>query len=158
MYAVKNVTPGIRGIRPTGHAESYVNLDPGQTLTNVALTPAELESARSTGYFEITEGKVAGAPAAPVSGDGLDSATVKALKKLAEDEAIDLGDAKTKTDITAAIRAARAKKAGDAGQTLTGDEDPRTDDELRAAVIEEFGEDGVSDLDRQGLLDMLAGE
>jgi len=45
-------------------------------------------------------------------GDGLPDMTVSQLKTLAEDETIDLGEAKTKAEIVKAIRAARLAKPG----------------------------------------------
>jgi len=51
-----------------------------------------------------------------------------------------------------------AKKAGKAAKTAEPEQkagEP-TDDELRAAVVEKYGEDGAADLDRDAMLALLA--
>lgn len=65
------------------------------------------------------DGKAGGA--APAK--GLEDLTVPKLKKLAEDEEIDLGEATKKPDIIAAIEAARAAKVEDDVETEADEED-----------------------------------
>lgn len=79
------------------------------------------------------DGKNGGA--VPLQGDGLEAMTVKALKALAEDRGIDLGDAKAKADIIAAIElAAEAKPVA------------LTDDEKLAKAKEISGRDDIADV------------
>ena len=59
------------------------------------------------------------------------------------------GDESAKTE-----KPTKGKKA----KTEKPAEDARTDDELRAAVVERFGEEGAADLDRQTMIDLLADE
>jgi len=71
----------------------------------------------------------------PLQGDGLDAMTVKALKALADERGVDLGDAKAKADIIAAIElAAEAKPIAS------------TDDEKIAKANEISGRTDITDL------------
>lgn len=101
--------------------------------------PAEVVSeagleVNTNGTFEVADGQVLvvrdlqdAAADKPADADGngtvdeLEAMTVAQLKALAEAEAVDLGEAKLKADIIAAIKAAReAKTANPAGQQDAG--------------------------------------
>ncbi|WP_426163086.1 hypothetical protein [Sandarakinorhabdus sp. DWP1-3-1] len=109
MVTVKNTQAGPRGINTVA---GPVSVDPGATV-DVKLSKAEFRSAERTGWFDLDgdaepdEGEKAPAADVPAD-DGLEDQTIAQLTELASAEAIDLGDAKLKADIVAAIRTARS--------------------------------------------------
>ena len=143
---------------------------PGETRT-LEIAKDYVERATSLPFLRVVPvGRPAASPTTDADPDDLDGMRVADLKKLAEDETIDLGDVTKKGDIIAAIRLARAVahvvdadgRPIDPPAGNLDDEpvtiDTRTDDELRAAVVERFGEEGAADLDRQTMIDLLADE
>jgi hypothetical protein len=101
MTKFTNNTGGPKGVYTlTGLV--YVNA--GSTSDDLEVSEGELKSAKSTGWFTI-EGQ------ADDGEKGLDALTLPDLKKIAEDEKVELGDATKKADIIAAIELARESKA-----------------------------------------------
>lgn len=102
MAKFTNTTSGPKGVYAT---TGLVYVGAGQTSDDLEVSEGELKSAKSTGWFTI-EGEAAD------DGDkGLAGLKVDDLKALALAEEIDLGDAKSKADIIAAIELAREAKA-----------------------------------------------
>jgi hypothetical protein len=97
MVLVRNISAGPRGIHAaTGAVEM---LRPGEAR-EIALAAGE--RTEDSDWFAF------GHEDAPLAGLALASLTVAALKALAADEGIDLGDAGRKTEILSAIERARA--------------------------------------------------
>lgn len=149
---ITNTSRANQGVHTT---EGLVFIEPGQTL-DLDVRPDYRDRVSKLPFLTVEgaaldhdgDGKAGG------SVDELDQMKVADLRLLAETETIDLGEATKKADIIAAIRAARAAKAAE----TDGDEEVRTDDQLRAAVIEQYGEDGSADLTRAEMIDLLAAQ
>jgi hypothetical protein len=145
---VRNVTRGFRGLNTKDGG--YLELGPGQLAEGVELDDAELESAKRTGYFAFGKDADSTADAAAAlvaSTPGAAPATppggplprnVTQLKKIARDEGIDVGDAKSADDLTAVITAGRAAKAAGGIPPInpgpSDDLDNMSDDDLRTTV------------------------
>jgi pyruvate/2-oxoglutarate dehydrogenase complex dihydrolipoamide acyltransferase (E2) component len=133
---VRNTSRGFRGLNTKG---GYLELGPGETREGVELDDNELASAKRTGYFEFGAKAAKAASAAAPAADTPLPNNVPKLKKIARDEGIDVGNAKTVADITAAIVAGRAAKATIAPPAPpptppADDLDNMADDDLRNTV------------------------
>ncbi len=148
---IRNTTKGIRGLNTEA---GYRDLAPGELATDIELSDAERKSAERTGYFEFGS-KAKAAPAPDAEPDALPRNAPK-LKKLARDEGIDVGEAKSVDDLTAAIEAGRAAKAAGGIPPATpaqpDDLDAMSDDDLRATVTAITGTAPAADADRAALL------
>jgi hypothetical protein len=159
--SVRNVAPGIRGLNTV---QGYRDLAPGELVESVELTDAEYKSAESTGYFEFgTKAKKAPAAAPATSTAEPLPNNVPKLKKLARDEGIDTGDARSAADLKTAITAGRAAKAAGGIPTPTppsDDLDNMADDDLRNTVAALTGKPATdyADTDRAALLKLARGE
>lgn len=157
-HTVRNIAPGPRGINAVS---GYVEIAPGQSITDLELTEAEFESAKGTGHFEFGKG-TKGAPAPttkPAENTGDLPKNVMQLRKIARDEQIDLGDASSVADIQAAIVAGRAAKAAAAagGGGQADALDAMDDDALRDTVAVITGKPAPADADRATLLTLARG-
>lgn len=158
--SVRNVAVGIRGLNLV---DGYRDLAPGEFLESVELTAAELKSAESTGYFEFGK-KAATAPPPPPPGaaEPLPN-NVPKLKKIARDEGIDVGEAKSAAELTAAIEAGRAAKAAGGIPPVAppaDDLDNMSDEDLRNTVAALTGKPATdyAETDRDALLKLARGE
>lgn len=133
---VRNVTRGFRGLNLADGG--YLELGPGESRDGVELSSAERKSAESTNYFEFGSAAKAEPESSTDETAGELPRNVPKLKKIAADEGVELGDAKSADDITAAIVAARqAKAAGGVPLTPTppaDDLDNASDDDLKVIV------------------------
>lgn len=149
-HTVKNIAPGPRGFRDV--ASGYVELDPGAIATDVTFAPGELESARETGYFEISGGDALAPVELPEKRDDLDALALSLGIDLATIVGTGANGNVVKSDVVAAIEAKRAEGAG-GGDALDG----MSDDELRAAVAAITGSEVPADADRSALLALARG-
>lgn len=146
---ITNTSTANQGVWTT---DGLRTIEPGQSRE---LTIAEdyVERVRSLPFLTIENDPLDhdgdGKPGGSV--DKLDQMKAPELRALAAAEGVDLTDITKKADVIAAIRAKRAAPSIEAAV-----EDPRTDDELRAAVVASLGEDGAADLDRAAMLALLA--
>jgi len=164
--SVRNTAPGIRGLNTV---QGYRDLAPGEFVESVELTDDEHKNAESTGYFVFGKGAKTAETAAPpgtVTPPAAEPlpANVPKLKKIARDEGIDVGDAKSAAELTAAIEAGRAAKAA-GGLTPPppgpGDDlDNMADDDLRNTVAALTGKPvaDYANTDRDELLKLARGE
>ena len=158
--SVRNVAVGIRGLNTVA---GYRDLAPGELVDEVELTSDELANAKSTGYFEFgKEAKAAPAPAGAAAPAELPRNAPK-LKKLAKDEGIDVSNAKTVDQLTAAIEAGRAAKAagGIPPSTPPADDlDNMADADLRNTVAALTGKPAADyeSTSREDLLKLARGE
>lgn len=161
--AVRNTQRGIRGLNTVN---GYRDLAPGEMVESVELTEAEHRNAETTGYFEFGDsgGGGRGDPDKPKADDADDlDTTMDGLEAIAKAEAIDLsGIAGTgtngrvlKSDVQAAIRAAREAKANPA---KADDLDNMDDATLRVTVQAITGKEPPADADRAALLKLARGQ
>lgn len=167
-----NTAAGPRGINAI---DGYAELAPGERRS-LDVSDAELKAAERAGYFDIggkapapgTATGATGAGGGPLDRDASGAAggslpgNVMKLKKIARDEGIDVGDAKTVPTLQAAITAARTAKATAGGGTTTGtgndDLDTLDDETLRTTTAALLGKpvDGLP-TDRGELLELARG-
>ena len=104
MTTITNISAGFRGLVALS---GEVLFRPGETKEGLELSPGELKSAESTGYFLF--GGQAATGAAP-GADDLDSKTKAELEAIATLEDADISGAKKKAEIADAIRKHRLAK------------------------------------------------
>jgi len=156
-HTVRNTAPGPRGLHA---AQGYIELAPGQTLSDVEMDDHEYESAKGTGnfHFDTAAKRDAKADQAATSGEGLPSNPMQ-LKQLAKSEGIDVGGATKAADLQAAILAGRKAKAeSGTGGEQSDDLDNMSDDDLRATVQAITGNAPAADADRDTLLKLARGQ
>lgn len=156
--SVRNVAPGIRGLNLVS---GYRDLAPGEFIESVELSAAEHKSAESTGYFEFGSKAKSAAKAEAAATTGADLPNnVPKLKKLARDEGIDVGTAKSAAALQAAIVAGRAAKAPPTPPVTppSDDLDNMSDDDLRNTVAAITGKPAPDGADREALLKLARGE
>lgn len=133
---------------------TLVTIEPGQTR-EVAVAEDYVERVKRLPFLKVDGGPLDHDANGGAGGsvDELDQMKAPDLRALAVTEGVDLKGITKKADVIAAIR---AKRAAPTATEASSDEDPRTDDELRAAVVEQLGEEGSADLDRPAMLALLA--
>lgn len=165
-YTVRNTAQGPRGLNAGPDGLQYLELAPGQTLTDVELSDAEHKSAERTGNFQFGAAAKAAAKqdAAAVSGEGLPNNMPK-LKGIAKTEGVDLTGKTTVADIQKAILDARAAKAaeqsGAGGATPPTDDLDNMDDSTLLATAAAITGKPVAELDgtdRESLLKLARGQ
>ena len=154
-----NTDKGPRGVNTADGA--YVEIAPGQSLA-VDITGSEKKALETAGYFGF--GKSAAAAAVKAQEQGGDAPlprNVTQLKKIARDEGIEIGDAKTADALQAAIVAGRKAKTTTPTPppAPTVDLDAMDDNTLKTTVSAITGKP-VADLpdDRAELLKLARGE
>lgn len=160
---VTNTSQGFRGLNAV---DGYVELAPGESR-DVELSDDERKSAEKVGYFALG-GKAAkaAAAAAPVDTTAPLPNNVPKLKKIARDEGIELGTAKSTADIQAAIVAGRAAKAAAPGAAPaaptptppTDELDKMSDADLAGTVQAITGKPAPEGADRETLLKLARGQ
>lgn len=160
--SVRNITVGIRGLNTV---DGYRDLAPGELVESVELDEAERKSADSTGYFEFgAKAKAAPAAASGATAPAALPRNAPKLKKLARDEGIDVGEAKTVDALVAAIETGRAAKTAGGipptGNPPADDLDNMSDDDLRNTVAALTGKPvtDYTDTERVALLKLARGE